>query len=311
MMCGGNADCASDWCVDGVCAPKDCLVDDDCNSLDSDCTEGTCDQNSFACVATNTNEGGACVQGDLCIESTTCQAGECLGSAKDCSNLDDDCNLGVCDPNDGSCDAQPANEGQSCDDGDACTLAEVCQAGVCQDPDGQAIYFFEDFEDNSANWGLDDTWEIGATSVSPVGDVGGADPADDHTNTADNGVAGANIGGLVTGAQSWVYLDSPQVNTAAAAGDVQLRMWRWLNADDNGKNPSTVEVWDGGSWVTVWENGNSITADAAWTAMDFDVTAYKSATFRWRVGYRRTGSAGDASGWSVDDVTLAAPTCLP
>lgn len=58
--------------------------------------------------------------------------------AVDCSAEDDQCSAGVYDPVSGECQAAPANEGESCDDGDVCTLDDVCSAGVCageEDPE--------------------------------------------------------------------------------------------------------------------------------------------------------------------------------
>ncbi len=49
----------------------------------------------------------------------------------DCSALNDSCNLGVCDPDTGACEAVAAMDGTACDDGDACTVEETCQMGAC------------------------------------------------------------------------------------------------------------------------------------------------------------------------------------
>ena len=54
----------------------------------------------------------------------------------DCGHLDSACTMGVCDPTDGACVEQAANEGLSCDDNLACTTNDVCQAGVCE---GEAV----------------------------------------------------------------------------------------------------------------------------------------------------------------------------
>ncbi len=50
----------------------------------------------------------------------------------DCSDLDDECNVGVCNPADGMCEQQPTNEGGPCEDGDACTDNDMCSGGSCQ-----------------------------------------------------------------------------------------------------------------------------------------------------------------------------------
>ena len=53
----------------------------------------------------------------------------------DCTEFDDACNLGTCDPADGSCFASPANEGGLCDDLNACTGPDTCTGGKCVGPE--------------------------------------------------------------------------------------------------------------------------------------------------------------------------------
>lgn len=52
-------------------------------------------------------------------------SGPCAGV--DCSSLDDDCNIGVCDPATGECVANPAHEEMACGDG------TTCDDAVCDD----------------------------------------------------------------------------------------------------------------------------------------------------------------------------------
>ena len=69
-----------------------------------------------------------CDDGDPCTIDT-CVAGVCTYTPVDCSGLNDQCLVGVCVG--GTCEAQAANEGDSCDDGDVCTTGETCVAGDC------------------------------------------------------------------------------------------------------------------------------------------------------------------------------------
>jgi hypothetical protein len=50
-------------------------------------------------------------------------------SCGDCSSLDDDCNVGVC--NGSKCEKQAKGEGSKCDDGDFCTDGDSCHQGKC------------------------------------------------------------------------------------------------------------------------------------------------------------------------------------
>ncbi len=61
-----------------------------------------------------------------------CQVGVCQsGTAVDCSGLNDQCNVGVCNEATDSCIAQPANEGLACNDGLFCNVGETCKSGIC------------------------------------------------------------------------------------------------------------------------------------------------------------------------------------
>lgn len=110
----------------------DCCLDTECAELTDQCNVGVCDAGT--CVAVP-QVGDECDDGDLCTESDTCDAsGACVGTAVDCSALDEACLVGTCDPGDGSCFAAAANEGGPCDDGDACTGPDTCTDGKCSGP---------------------------------------------------------------------------------------------------------------------------------------------------------------------------------
>jgi hypothetical protein len=104
----------------------------DCTAFDDDCNVGTCDAATGACSATPRATGTSCDDGDACTDGDSCNAGSCeSGTPADCSASDDMCNIGVCDPTDGTCGAMPRTDGTVCEDGSLCTGAGVCTAGVC------------------------------------------------------------------------------------------------------------------------------------------------------------------------------------
>ena len=55
----------------------------------------------------------------------------CNPGTPDCSTLDDDCNVGVCNEGTVRCEPVPTNEGGPCDDGNSCTTTEVSIDGLC------------------------------------------------------------------------------------------------------------------------------------------------------------------------------------
>ena len=122
--CMQPSDCGLGFCVDGVC----------CNTA---CNAGPCDACSIAAGAPSNGTcamiaGPACDDGNLCTESDTCQAGVCVGgNAVVCTALDT-CHVpGQCDPATGVCTNVTKPDTAACDDGDSCTQADDCQAGVC------------------------------------------------------------------------------------------------------------------------------------------------------------------------------------
>ncbi|HXC51118.1 MAG TPA: hypothetical protein VN634_09565, partial [Candidatus Limnocylindrales bacterium] len=121
----GNICTLSDQCIDGVCSgtPKDC------SSLTDACHTGTCDAETGECVAITHADGSRCNDHDKCTVDDSCQAGVCSGSAKDCSELNDACNTGTCNPQNGQCDAV-SNTGP-CNDGLFCNGADTCAGGSC------------------------------------------------------------------------------------------------------------------------------------------------------------------------------------
>lgn len=120
--CVDAAECATEFCVDGVCCA-------------TECDAGPCDSCS---VATGANLDGTCaaLTGPLCDDHNacttvdTCKAGACVGAMPlDCPSADD-CHDN-CDPSTGECIALQKPDGVVCDDGNACTVGDACAAGLC------------------------------------------------------------------------------------------------------------------------------------------------------------------------------------
>ena len=125
--CVGWGDpCLGQLCDEGMDRCCGCFTAADCDDCNS-CTDDTC----IDCKCQMTPNTDPCDDSDLCTENDTCMGGLCVGMVVDCSALDDQCNVGTCDPGTGLCEATPANEGGPCDDDDVCTENDTCNAGVC------------------------------------------------------------------------------------------------------------------------------------------------------------------------------------
>lgn len=120
----GKACSTGDRCQGGMCAGTGVLDCDDGNV----CSDDACDD-ALGCV--HTDNSAACDDGNPCTVDDACAAGVCGGLPKSCAELDSACADGVCDVASGACLAAPKTDGIVCDDGDACTVNDACNAGIC------------------------------------------------------------------------------------------------------------------------------------------------------------------------------------
>ncbi len=118
----GNACTIQDGCASGSCVGKALNCDDD-----NPCTFDGCSIDT-GCVSQPTP--GFCSDGDLCTVDDTCSVGVCIGQKKDCDD-GKPCSVDACDA--GACTHHDsASEDTACEDGNACTLGDICQGGVCK-----------------------------------------------------------------------------------------------------------------------------------------------------------------------------------
>jgi hypothetical protein len=310
-LCNDGTTCDNGACTGGT--PKDC------SGLSVGCLNGVCNPQSGLCTTEPVADGEACLDGNdecnvgMCDINGQCQPVPTPGIA--CPSAADDCNVGTCSAA-GACEPVPANEGGGCSDGNSCTTGETCTAGACTGGvmGGYELYFNETFASNSAGWTLGPEWQIGSAMTSSGQDAGNPDPAMDHTDTGDNGIAGIVIGGNAqdTVSHDYEWLTSPAFDTSGAAGSVYLEFWRWLNSDYTPFMVNAVEVWNGSAWINIWMSGGSpAIQDAAWTKIVHDITAYKNAQMQVRFGMATPDVSGLwlTSNWNLDDVVVANQSC--
>jgi MYXO-CTERM domain-containing protein len=155
---GDSAECPEDRVLDvGVeCRARagDCDVAEVCDGASRECPAdglvaagGECRPAAHACDAAETcsgssnacpvdalaPDGTACDDGSACTQTDTCQSGTCTGTEPLVCTAPNPCmRAGVCDPVSGVCSPpQPVTDGTACDDGNACTQSDTCQAGMC------------------------------------------------------------------------------------------------------------------------------------------------------------------------------------
>ncbi len=140
-----------DRCTPGTPAASDATcdgVDDDCDdSVDEEYVPhtvscGQC-QTSIASVCVQGVESpaacepiadGAACDGGPCALAAECRAGVCDTTLVRTCDDDDPCTVDACDPAQG-CVGLPMGDGSECEDGDLCTLQDICEGGVCSGVD--------------------------------------------------------------------------------------------------------------------------------------------------------------------------------
>jgi len=293
----------------GVCGPGtvscqggviDCFSDipaspELCDGLDNDCDDQIDQGDPEGGTACMTGLAGVCAAGtEHCqMGSLQCVANN-LGQPEQCNGLDDDCDQQTDENNPGG--------GVAC----GCGGTTACVNGAIACQGGPIVYFEDNFANNTKGWALGTEWAIGPAVAGSCGD-----PGVDHTSaTADNGVAGVVLGGCAsTALHPYYYLTSPVINTAAA-NTLFLEFWRWLRTDYTPYMNSTVEVFNGASWVVIYQNGSSGQYDTAWVKQSYNIAAYKNANMRVRFGFT-IGSSGvfSVGQWNVDDLTVTSTAC--
>jgi hypothetical protein len=131
-VCTDDNGCTqTDTCQSGNCQganPVICTVQDQCHLL------GTCDPDSGMCSNPIKPNDSPCNDGDACSQIDLCESGLCLGTTPVVCSAADQCHVaGTCDPDTGECSDPPAPDDIPCNDLNACTFDETCQAGTCTD----------------------------------------------------------------------------------------------------------------------------------------------------------------------------------
>jgi MYXO-CTERM domain-containing protein len=114
-------------CETGRCIGprRSCPPPDQCHEV------ATCSATDATCPAyTAKPNGTACSLGDACTGVGTCQSGLCTSSAPVVCAANQCSTAGACDPIAG-CSKLFLPAGTACDDGNACTANDSCQAGAC------------------------------------------------------------------------------------------------------------------------------------------------------------------------------------
>ncbi len=136
MHCFDGLPCTEDICDAGAATCDYAIQEGSCDD-GNQCTEGDhCDASGDCVPQTPATEGTECYGENLCTDIGLCDgAGTCdidPDLAVDCPAAPSDCAVYSCDPVTGGCALLAIAPGVGCDDGDPCTLDDVCNgSGSC------------------------------------------------------------------------------------------------------------------------------------------------------------------------------------
>ena len=124
---GTSGDCQQNVC-DGAGATISVADDSNTPAASDQCHRGICTTGQPS--QTPAPQGTSCGTGMICDGQGTCATNNfCVGVT--CAPSDQCHSMGVCNPANGVCSNPPLPNGTACDDGNACTQNDTCQAGVC------------------------------------------------------------------------------------------------------------------------------------------------------------------------------------
>src|SRR5439155_1642132 len=110
--------------------PVVCPASDSCHSA------GTCDPGTGTCSDPPKQIGASCDDGNPCTRTDACESGTYVGTNPVVCAPPNACHdAGTCSPSTGLCTSQPRIDGSPCDDANACTRSDICEAGVCRGSD--------------------------------------------------------------------------------------------------------------------------------------------------------------------------------
>ncbi len=339
-----NACTANDTCANGVCVggpPPPCDDNNACTANQCNPTTGLCENPPIVCNDNNSctddtcnpstgcvytpNDNNTCSDNSLCTSPDVCQNGVCVGqNPVVCAPDANPCTTEACNPATGLCESN--NNTNACDDGDACTLGDVCGTAFAENWDGETAPNLPATWTSTVN-GADETlW----TTVNTTSD------------TAPNSAFGVDGIGPTAGDE---LLISPVFNVMSATAKVTFRN-RWSFENSGGTTfydggvleisinggPFTDIITAGGSFSSGGYNtgtgsissgfSNPLAGRSAWAAVSAGYPSYLTTVvnlpaaaagqpvqLQWRIG---TDTSVGAPGQNIDSIVLTdVNTCLP
>jgi len=178
---------------------------------------------------------------------------------------------------------------------------------------GKTIIYQDDFSTDQGWSGLggNGEWTIGP-ATGGVGDdgYGGPDPSTDHSPSSDNQVLGNDLGSGTGGdynasLTSTYWATSPIINCADYY-NVDFDFYRWLGIESDNYDNVYLQVYNGTSWIALFDNGSATIDESSWNLQEHDISLYadRNSAFQIRYGIGTTDGSWQYCGWNIDDIII-------
>ena len=92
------------------------------------------------------------------------------------------------------------------------------------------------------------------------------------------------------------------------ASSALLRFQRWIGVEKSPNDGAWIELWDGESWHTVWENPVTALADRSWALETIELGAMLAGTNEARLRVRLVADNYFVyAGWNLDEIEVIVP----
>lgn len=294
----GSDDDDDDDAPTDPCAGVVCTAADQCHE------PGTCDPATGVCSNPPKPDRAPCDDGSACTAVDYCEAAACIGTAPVTCTAADACHVaGTCDPATGVCSNPQKPNGTACNDGDACTMNDVCQAGVCLGTGCPLTLLSEGFGGASfpAGW-----FRFDVDGRTPHENVDYVDSAwvvrQDEKFVAQQAAFSTSWYVPTGAADDWMV--TPALSLPAAGVATCTLSWRGVAYDVANRDGYEVRLFT--TAPTAANLASSIVLSSVaqenttWTARTLDLTAYKGQTIHvaWR------NNSNDKFVLLIDDVAV-------
>ena len=324
--CGDGNKCVEAACINGGCAKaskscddKDSCTTDSCTTADGTCKHAakaagaTCNDGQSCtttdkcdaagkCAGVAKNDGDSCSDGYSCTTKDRCQSGACVGTPDD-TPCDDknSCTTDACGgkgETSSGCVFQPIKDGAECQDGDVCTVSDVCKAGACIGVMKCPTLFFDTFEcGNKTGW----------TLSKPVGSVGWGI---DGTPAAPGAFSAAcslnyNDGKSYPGQTAGTATSKPFKMPASGAVAIALQTWDSMEGSSNYDKRLIQASPDGFvKEITSVQVPNSL-PKSQWSLFKTKLDKYLGQDVQLRLSFDSVDAVSNSGpGWFVDDLRV-------